>query len=518
MNPNNPNKTMGSLQFKTKKQVRFIPFYLFIFFIAVYLLTAAGSNFYDTDASKLRIEVVKSIIERADLAVPDSIGLKGINGKSYAWGGIGSVMLAVPLYILGEYVGSPENAVSIMNQIFGAATAVLVFLFSIVLGYSKRASLCVTMFYGLGTFAWPLAKHPFDHTIETFFILLSVYCIYLYVRNKKLLYLLLSGFSLGFAFITRQTSVLVIPPLFILMIVYYLKRYNLKITAKQMIRDIILFSLAFLPFIGLILWYNYYRFGSIFETGYQLIAERTGIDFFTGTPLLTGLKGFLISPGKGFFYYSPVAILFFFGIKSFCKRHLELALCFILIMLSYLFFLSKNLYWHGDWAWGPRYILAITPFFIIPIAEIIDKHMWLGKKFLRITIYSLFAISLVIQIAAVSVSFYRYFFYLTFEKKVTFIRAEPPSEIYFEWHKSPLLSQFGFIYEIAKDMKTHGYLETYSECQEKEKFKYHPSMSLFDFWFVYRYNLNGKCSIFIEAIIFLLIAIYTGTRLKKAVS
>jgi hypothetical protein len=85
-----------------------------------------------------------------------------------------------------------------------------------------------------------------------------------------------------------------------------------------------LFALAFLPFLGLSFWYNFYRFGSIFETGFSLIARRLGLDFFAGTPFLTGLGGFLISPGKGFFYYSPVAILFFFSISLF-KRHMGLA-------------------------------------------------------------------------------------------------------------------------------------------------------------------------------------------------
>ena len=62
-----------------------------------------------------------------------------------------------------------------------------------------------------------------------------------------------------------------------------------------------LFSIVFLPFVCLNLWYNYYRFGSVFETGYSLIAMKTGLDFFSGTPLLTGLSGLLISPGKGLF-------------------------------------------------------------------------------------------------------------------------------------------------------------------------------------------------------------------------
>jgi hypothetical protein len=507
---------------KMNVKVGFISFNFFMFLVAVYLLSTSPNNAIDTDASQARYLVTKSIVERLDPSIPDGLGIKGVDRRDYSWYGLGQSVLAIPFYIVGKYIGTPENAFSIMNQLLGAAAAVLILLFSTVLGYSKRTSLYVAILYGLCTFAWPLAKQPFDHTIETFFILLSVYFTYRYVSGEKLLYLLLSGFSLGFAFITRQISVLVIPPLIILMIVYYLKRYNLKTTAKQMIRDIVLFSLAFLPFISLSLWYNYYRFGSIFETGYQLIAERTGIDFFTGTSLLTGLRGFLISPGKGFFFYSPVAILFFLGIKSFFKRHLELALCFILIILSYLFFLSKNLYWHGDWAWGPRYLLIITPFLIIPIAELFESKILGTKLSMRAFVYFLVAVSFIIQIAAVSVYFQKYFFHLMFEKKEQFSIArgvgvqpiiEPATENYFHWHKSPILAQFRFIYRIAHNLNDYQFSELPKDATENEIIRADPRLNIFDFWWLHKYFLNGSYSGFIEALLLLLIVIYCASRL-----
>ena len=326
--------------------------------------------------------------------------------------------MAVPFYVVGKIIGNPEVAVSLMNQLFGAATGVLIFFFAIALGYSRRASLLVAIFYGLGTIAWPLAKQPFDHIVETFFILLSVYFVYQHSVNKRGSYLTFSAFSIGFAFITRPTSILVIPPLFIFLFMSYVKEYDLRGVIKSLIKDVVLFSIAFLPFVCLSLWYNYYRFGSVFETGYELVSERTGLSFFTGTPLLTGLTGFLISPGKGYFYYSPIAVLFFFSIWSFFKKHYWLGVSFIFIIISYLLFLSKNIYWHGDWAWGPRYILVLTPFFVIPIAEVFESTLW-KKKLLRVVVCSILAVSIIIQIAAVSVDFQKYFLvYVSLKKKI----------------------------------------------------------------------------------------------------
>src|SRR4030042_2575580 len=103
-----------------------IAFLLFAFFIAVYLLTASGLNFYHIDAGKLHIEVTRSLIERFDLSVPEGIGMKGADGRYYSWLGIGFALLATPFHLIGKLIGAPESFFfaisSIMNQLMGAAT------------------------------------------------------------------------------------------------------------------------------------------------------------------------------------------------------------------------------------------------------------------------------------------------------------------------------------------------------------------------------------------------------------
>jgi hypothetical protein len=294
-----------------------------------------------------------------------------------------------------------------------------------------------------------------------------------------------------------------------------------------MAKDIGLFSIAFLPFLAVSLCYNYYRFGSIFETGYSLLAERTGLDFFTGTSLLTGLSGFLISPGKGFFYYSPVAILFFFSIRPFFKKHPELAVCFICIMISYLLFLSKNIYWDGEWAWGLRYLLALTPFFIMPIAEFFEYSIRMKKRFIRMIVYSIFTLSFIIQIAAVSVNFKKYFETLWLIEKVDFTIAsgygvqpifEPPAETYFDSHRSHIMAQFHFIHDMTGKIKYYKFHEVQEDAPIHEKLKAAPYMNVFDFWWLYEYYVEGGYSGFLTALILFLTAIYSATRLLKTVT
>lgn len=510
-----------------KRRIRFITFNFFIFFISIYLLTGSGVSIYNTDASVLKYEVTRSLVDKLDLSIynDDVPGIIGADGRSYSWFGIGQSLLAVPFYSVAKSLGAnSEIAFDITNQLISAATAVLIFYFSIQLGFTKHASALTTIFYGIGTIAWPMAKQPFDHVAETFFVLLSVYYMHRYINNNKSAYLLNSSVSIGFALITRQTTVLVIPPIFVMLAIHHLRVLDIRSFFKIIGRDSILFFIALIPFIGLNLWYNHYRFGSIFETGYQLIAARTGMDFFSGNSLLTGLAGFLISPGKGFFYYSPIAILFIFSIKHFAKKHIELFICFSLIMVSYLIFLSKNIFWHGDWAWGPRYLLVLTPFFIIPTSTLIESILTTKKKILKVVLCVVFCTSLLVQLSAITVNFNKYFQNLIINEKVRFIQAsgygappilEPPPETYFDCKRSPILAQFSFIDEITKNIKNYRYSEPPKEEAIHEIIKASPYMNIFDFWWLYIYFTKGDDFGFVVAFMLFACTIVAAMRLWK---
>lgn len=497
-------------------------FYLFGLLTCLYLLTAAGNIVFDSDSSSARYEVTRSMVERFDVAIPDDTGLRGKDGRDYSWYGLGYSLLSVPFYLAGKWTGiSPETTVSILNQLAGAATGVVLFLFSNTLGYSRRASLTVTLFYSLGTMAWPLTKQPFDHTVETLFVLLSVYLSCRHLTEKKPVHILLAGLSLGTAFMTRPTAILAIPPLMLLLYTHRSEIRGDEYRPGMMVKCFVLFLMAFLPCLLVSMWYNYYRFGSILESGPALMGARTGVDFFTGTPFLTGLAGFLTSPGKGLFFYSPIALLFFVGIRPFYRRYPGQALCFIMLILSYLFFHSKNVYWHGDWGWGPRYLLASLPFFIIPAAELLDSPSWRSRSARRNCVYFLFAVSVVIQLAAVSVNPAKYFVDLQVNKGIKFTVAsgkgvqpiiEPPIENYFHWHRSPILAQFGYVYKMAANIKTYQYLESSDQAGDTAKSLKH---NVFEFWWLYIWLVKESYEGFAAATALLLLSLHYTFRLRK---
>ena len=476
--------------------------HLLIFVFSSYMLTASIPQLHLTDQSAVRYEVTVSIAEKHDLAISNGYGVRGKDGRYYGYYGLGWSVLAVPFYVLGKFiVGGSEPLVYLMQLLAGAATVAVVFLFCVSLGYSNRSSLITSIFYGFGSMAWPLAKQPFEHVVETLFVLLSVYFLYLFAQREKITRLILSAVLLGIALNIRITSLLVVPALFLIAGAASLKERSLMDSTNKLIKQMVVFVAVLLPFVLIILWYNNYRFGSIYETGFQLIAAKTGIDFFSGTPLLTGLHGFLLSPGKGIFYYSPVALLFFPAILPFYKKHSGIALGFLAIISSYLLFLSKNIYWHGDWSWGPRYLLAILPFLIIPVVELFETDKERKKSSLRIAIiYGIFILGIVLQVAAVSVDCCKYFFDLQMEKNMQFTVEkgigvpdiiEPPPEVHFNWEMSPILARFQSIYEMGRRIKNYRHVDLSENTPLPEKIKAYPPMNIYDFWWLYMYYVNG---------------------------
>lgn len=507
-----------------------IAVYLFIFFVAIYVLTTSVLNVHQFDVSIMRSEVVESIIERFDLAVPNGTGVEGIDGRDYSWFGLGSALLYLPFCIMAKIAGVPiAVVVSILNSLFGAATAVLVFVFCISLGYSRRASLYTAAIYGLGTMAWYYAKDPGDHVLETFFILLAVFSMFRFVIYERNWNIFISGSLLGIAGLVRPSSFMVVLPLILMLAIHFADKHNYLHCCKVVAKYACLLFFSLLPFVSIFLWYNQYRFGSIFEAGYSLIAARIGVDFFNGTPFFKGITGLLLSPGKGFFYYSPITILFFFSFRSFWKKHMAVAICFISTIVMYILFFAKNQYWHGDWAWGPRYLFVLTPFFIIPTVDIIEAKLRSQNNFAKALMSGLFLLSMLVQVISVSVNTYSYFMLLETEKHVKFTIAKGPGvqpikgpvlSTYYDWRLSPILVQAEMIGRIIPKLYQIRNVSTRlnSETNSKVKISNLPIMNCLDFWWCYIYYSSGnRLVIYITPLFLLTFACVTARKLQTII-
>ena len=373
---------------------------LSLFLLAIYLLTYSG-DIHSSDGLSM-LSVTESLVKRGDYDTNQILwmglqqGTFGRGGELYSRKGIGTSLVALPLAWLGLVVpfwGFVQTTL-LLNVVVTVLSGLLVFLYLQRLGYSCKIALVVVLLFGLGSMAWPYSKYFFSEPLTGLTLLATAYFLLRFRESQAASDLALAGTSLGLAIATRLATA-AIAPLFLLPLLAY------TLPDRALYRRLIPFLAAFLT--PLILWalllsgYNYLRFGNPLTTGY-LPQESFR------TPLLTGLAGLLISPGRGLFLYCPIFLLILPAFPIFLRRHriegsfsLSLATVYILIY-------SKWFMWHGGVAWGPRFLVPIIPFLAIPLAPLIEGLR--GKA--KVAFASLLAISVAIQILGLSVDFGRF--------------------------------------------------------------------------------------------------------------
>lgn len=136
--------------------------------------------------------------------------------------------------------------------------------------------------------------------------------------------------------------------------------------------------LGALPPIAFLLFYHDRAFGSPWTTGYA--ASETFAHFhqegFLGMDRfrLEALAGSMVAPDNGLLLFSPMVLLAIPGWFILARKqqwwHLGITLS---VALIYIGFISSIIFWRGGWQVGPRYITAMLPFLLVPIAAALSR-------------------------------------------------------------------------------------------------------------------------------------------------
>lgn len=130
--------------------------------------------------------------------------------------------------------------------------------------------------------------------------------------------------------------------------------------------------------------YHYVYFGGPFTTPYSAsfpmnpdgdLGPRTtlnvGFNGF-GMPSLASLWGLTLSPYRGLFTYSPVLIIAVYALarrirdrSNVCR--LEWRIILAVFLFQFLFNSAMETFWSGGYVWGPRYLMPLLPFLMIPL-------------------------------------------------------------------------------------------------------------------------------------------------------
>lgn len=441
---------------------------LLIFFLSLYLLTANGR--IDSGDGEAIYQVTRSMVEKRAFAIPppppgekfyDSFGREipqelldgggaygawGAEGHYYSKYGIGQSLIAIPLYlaglILGRVVTSPSIhfltrfSTAMLNPLVSALGCALVFGFCTRFGFPTRSAVTLTLIYGLSTIAWPYSKTFYNEPLVTMFLLASVYVL-VSRKSTDRTKLLLAGGLWGASILVKLTALIVAPAL----LLYLVARGQEKGQhPRNLVRDLVLLLAPVLGSLSVIFWYNAVRFGSGFDTGYRAVN-------WSLTGGVMGLYGLLFSPGRGLFLYMPIVILSVPALLNFYRQHKWDATLFSLIIAAYTLVHSAYNSWEGGGVWGPRLLLPMSPFLIIPLGSLlpaISKRKWLEFLFV-----ALLFCSILIQISAISVTNIRHLQNVYMDSPVHFY-----DRTFFQPAYSPLLGQWRSLLEVSGIVKS----------------------------------------------------------------
>lgn len=442
------------------------PLLLALFVLCVYLLSASSDLLHNGDTD-LRIQTAQSFVDHLRVWIANPMWLDnrtavGRGGHLYAYYAPGQEVLVVPLYILGQVLAQLINlhldlgtlnvvtlyATRSIDLILGAILAAVFYLMAVSIGFRRNAAAVLTLVFALATAAWPDAQSALEQTQVDLCLLLAVLAEWTFVRHgmRHRRWLILSGLALGFGLLTRYDFAIYLAPT-----VLFPVALRLASRSRGALKDILAFALGILPGVLLIGLWNWIRFDSVLKTG---LHERT-----FGEPPFLGLASLLISPGKGLIWYVPILLLLPWAVPAFIRRVPALSLLFFALFLFPLTFYATVYYWHGDPAWGPRYLYVALPYLILPLGEILDR--WpLRARSLRAAAVVLVLVSLAIQVAAVSVTQWRYWYHQEVALQRT-ANAETWTGQPFHWgaeryhyywnvSQSPVIRQFVELYQVLR--------------------------------------------------------------------
>lgn len=405
-----------------------------------------------TPDAHLRLAQARNLVTNGSVAIPDGVGnpnhgnlAPGRRDEMHSVYNPGHILLLAPVYAVASNLPAPADLHPHYSAAFGASFlgllahfSVSLVLFAVLLrlGRSRRRSLIVAALFAFATISLPSASDGYDHTFEALAIVLALFFLVDDEKEEGATRPVVAGLVLGAGVLFRYTVLLALP--------------GLLLIARDH-RSRLRLLLGLMPAIGIALFYNHHRFGSVFETGYPAawrLAHGTDIGE-TGFQLESApknLAALLASPGKGLLWFCPVVAVAAAAWGVFRRNRPRIADGIAVTALLYLVFYAANFAWHGSvWSWGPRYLVPITAPVIMALAYLPGDRTW------RTTLLVAGLISVTVQAASIGADHRRYLVDEQLEDPRGF-----EERILYEPVSSPILGQFESVGHVVPATLTGG--------------------------------------------------------------
>lgn len=394
---------------------------IFFFVMAIYVFTYVGA--FKSNDERALFSGIDSFIKRGQFTVNQiywdytNVGMETATGEMIPNYEPGQMVLAIPWYLWGRWLGAGVQGVLFFNIVVTAASVALLYLCFLTLQYQRRTALLGTLVYAFATLAWPYSRTFFREPLTVLAYLLAIYAMLRYrlPAQQSMRWPTLAGLALGIALVTKQISVALAPSLLILFVVYELRRSAHARSSRvwQHLQP----AIAFLLPLGVVLLlgrlYNQMTLEGIELFSRNIVEYTTNPQLSQSVParMVRALLGLSISPYKGLFWYSPVLLLGLVGAWPFTRRLRWEGIAFILLIAAHFLGYSRYNYWSGGVAWGARYLLPVIPFLILLAAPVLavlagDAQLLAARKLhglLRSAGWLLIVLSAAIQFLGVSI-------------------------------------------------------------------------------------------------------------------
>lgn len=222
---------------------------------------------------------------------------------------------------------------------------------------SEGDALRAAVVLALGTSVWSTSQALWQHPAAVLF--LSVALLFLVMAEEDTVWAGRAGLPIALMVAARHSDVVLAAVLSIAVAVRWPRR-------------MLLFVLCAAPAAGALLAYNAWAFGGALQHGFSGSASRFSETWGVGQ------AGLLVSPAKGLFVFTPVAVTAIAGLvrairfrEGWLGERWLPAACGA-AALAHLVFIGKWGEWHGGESWGPRMMTDALPLLFLFLPEAMD--------------------------------------------------------------------------------------------------------------------------------------------------
>ncbi|QQG40358.1 MAG: hypothetical protein HYV37_02190 [Candidatus Levyibacteriota bacterium] len=258
----------------------FIP--LCIFFVVFFIYFGVGSQFSFKPKWALDYfnPLAFSLLNmRFDIPIQgDNHDLIYFHGKWYVPWGVLPALLLIPFQLLlGRYI--PEFYITLF---LGSVNVVFIYLLLLRIKkeffphISRFTILSIVIFFAFGTTHFYVgtlgSSWHVSQMVSSSLGILGIFAVFR--KHPKTIHFLLSAVFICLAMLGRQTVIFLISlPISLYLFQSFYKQKEIINKKKIVVNGLLIFGLPFIICVSWFFYYNYLRFGDIFQTGYQYIKE-----------------------------------------------------------------------------------------------------------------------------------------------------------------------------------------------------------------------------------------------------